>query len=59
MAWENLYTRVDSELKEALDQFCAEKNVSIREVVETSLKNYLRAEKGGDKGCQKYKTKPA
>ncbi len=44
MPFENLYTRINAELKFRLDQFCAEKRVSIREVVETSLKNYLEKE---------------
>lgn len=44
MAYENLYTRVDAELKEQIDKFCAENNVTIRQFVEDAVREKLERE---------------
>jgi hypothetical protein len=44
MAWEAIYVRIDAELKDTLDQYCYIKRVSMREVVEEAIKNFLLKE---------------
>lgn len=45
MAWENLYTRVDSELKKEIDEYVASNKVSIREIVEEAVREWLAKRK--------------
>ncbi len=45
MAWENLYTRVDAELKREIEKYSLDNKVSIREIVEGAIKEWLATKK--------------
>ncbi len=41
MAYENLYTRVDPELKKRIDEYCHENNVTVKKFVEDAVTEKL------------------